>query len=70
MLGVAHGILWCPRCGTIKSLGWYKPEFQEPKIVQRAFTLCEAALGTFDDPEALRVAERAVRECVECARSA
>ncbi len=56
-------VFWCPRCGTIKTPG--EPKFTEPKIVQCAFTLCEAALGTIDNPQALEIAERNVRECVE-----
>ena len=65
---------WCPRCGTIKEqLEDGREEWTEPKLVHRAFTLCEAALDmaahytmTRDDnaeTEKLERAEEAVHEC-------
>lgn len=61
----ARKVSWCPWCGTLKVEPGL-PEFQEqPKIVHRAFMLCEAASGTFDDPGALDHAIQSVRECCE-----
>lgn len=66
--GTPH-VFWCPRCGTLKFESMVSPEqFEEPKLVQRAFTLCEAALFFAAEDEtseaaALEQAELAVREC-------
>lgn len=40
--GVNPKVFWCPRCGTLKMEPGV-PKFEEPKIVQRAFFLWEAA---------------------------
>ncbi len=64
-------VFWCPRCGTIESESPIsgaentRSEWNEPKIVHRAFTLCEAASGTFDNPQALESAIASVRECCD-----
>lgn len=62
---------WCPRCGTLKMEGGV-PEFEEPKLVNRAFRLCEQALDALATlklegrwHEGLAHEERCVREAVE-----
>jgi hypothetical protein len=69
---------WCPRCGTIKC-GLLDPDenWSEPKLVKRAFDLCEASLDaiaevtSYSDEandstaiDKLECQEESVRECV------
>ena len=43
-------VWWCPRCGTIKcGLADHDENWEEPKLVKRAFDLCEAALDAVAD---------------------
>lgn len=60
-------VWWCPRCGTIKTEGRV-PEFVEPKIVNRAFRLCEATadyvVGECSQ-ERMEHEQAALRECCE-----
>ena len=67
-------LFWCPRCGTLKrEHDTLDPEWIEPKIVQRAATLCDKSLDltahytmTRDDveeTESVEQAELALREC-------
>jgi hypothetical protein len=37
-------VFWCPRCGTLKMTGGV-PEFEEPKLVDRATRLCAMCEG-------------------------
>ncbi len=69
MQAIADKLFWCPRCGSVK-FQYEKggDEWSEPKLVQRAFTLCEATLFFAAEDEGdkaaqLEKAERAVREC-------
>ena len=73
MQSIVPGVFWCPRCGAVKrEYETLDPEWYEPKIVHRAFTLCEKVLDSQaaidDSPDALKKAEAAVRECCLPAR--
>jgi len=52
---------WCPRCGTIKSEGSV-PEFEEPKLVERAKKLAQADEDA--DPRGHDLVRLAVAESV------
>jgi hypothetical protein len=79
MQAIAEQVWWCPRCGTLK-FGCVpeREDWTEPKLVHRAFNLCESSLDILADYKAYRrihgqsdphlglgfdQAERAVREC-------
>ena len=57
---------WCPSCGTLRTENAV-PECEEPKLVHRAFQLCEAASDHLAGikTERLEYYERAVRECCQ-----
>jgi len=80
MQEVAPELFWCPRCGTLKfQYAKGGDEWSEPKLVHRAFSLCESSLEILTDYEGYRrlhgpndlccgvgleETERAVRECI------
>jgi hypothetical protein len=61
---VATNTFWCPRCGTLKMVDSRCPEeIVEPKLVRRAFNLCEEILTHAGLTEGIVRTEAAVREC-------
>jgi len=74
MQAIADKVFWCPRCGSLKfQYAKGGDEWSEPKLIHRAFSLCEIALDlvaeftSFHDETdnciATEQCEQAVREC-------